>query len=88
MDPAEVRLVLERYRAYQAYYLKGGREQRLPIEDWFTWYYAEAMSEAAAQTPSPSGCSVDDEARSRGAVRQPKAFLKLLARLAAIELVA
>jgi hypothetical protein len=88
VDPAEVRLVLERYRAYRAYYLKGGREQPLPIENWFTWYHAETVSEAGAQAPSPSGCSVDDEARSRGAVRKPKTFLKLLAQLAAIELVA
>jgi hypothetical protein len=88
LDPGEVRLVLERYRAYRAYYLDGRRGEPLPVETWFTWYHRETASETGQQAPAPSGCSVDDDARNRGAVRKPQAFLRLLAQLAAIELVA
>ena len=45
LDPAEVRLVLGRYRAYQTYYLAGRRGEPLPLEAWFNWYHAETVSE-------------------------------------------
>lgn len=84
-DPAEVRLVLGRYRAYQGYYLKGRRGELLPLETWFNWYRMETASEAGQQAPSPSGCSVDGDARNRGAIRKPLAFLKVLAQLEAAD---
>ena len=83
LDPAEVRLVLGRYRAYQSYYLTGGRGEPLPLETWFNWYRMETASETSQQAPSPSGCSVDDDARNKGAIRKPQAFLRVLARLEA-----
>lgn len=84
LDPAEVRVVLGRYRAYQGYYRNGRRGEPLPLAAWFNWYRLEAASEAG-QAPSPSGCSVDDDARSRGAIRKPLAFLEVLSALAATE---
>jgi hypothetical protein len=85
LDPAELRLVLDRYRAYRAYYVKGQRGEPLPLETWFSWYRMEAASEAQQQAPSPSGCSVDNDARNRGLMAKPAAFLKVLAQLAASE---
>ncbi len=82
-DPAEIRLVLGRYQAYRGYYLRGRRGEPLPLEAWFNWYRMETASETAGQSPSPSGCSVDDESRNRGAIRKPEAFLRVLSRLAA-----
>lgn len=88
LDPAEVRLVLGRYRAYQRYYQAGGRGEPLGLEAWFHWYRMETASEAEQNAPTPSGCSVDPGARNRGAIRKPEAFLKVLAALAAVEAVA
>ena len=85
LDPAEVRLVLGRYQAYRGYYLKGRRGEPLPLAAWFDWYRIETASEKSQQAPSPSGCSVDDDARNRGAILKPQAFLKALSELAAVE---
>lgn len=83
LELAELRLVLDRYRTYRAYYLKGRRGEPLPLETWFNWYRMEAASEAGQQAPAPGGCSVDDEARNRGAIHKPEAFLRVLAQLEA-----
>lgn len=85
IDPAEVRLVFGRYRAYRGYYERGRGEPPLPLENWFTFYRMEAASEAEQATPAASGCSVDPGARNRGAVTRPAEFLDALARLAALE---
>ncbi len=78
LDPAEVRLVLDRYRAYERYYRSGSRGEPLPLAAWFNWYRMETASEATQQGPSPSGCSVEDDARNRGVILRPQAFLKVL----------
>jgi hypothetical protein len=83
LDPAEVRLVLGRYEAYRSYHTQGRRGEPLPIETWFNWYRMETVSETGQQFQSPSGCSVDDQARNRGVIRNPEAFLRALKRLAA-----
>jgi len=87
-DPAEVRLVLSRYQAYRRYYLAEGRTEPLGLEAWFSWYRMETASETEQNAATPSDCSVDPAARSRGAISKPEAFLKVLAALAAIEAVA
>ncbi len=87
LNPAEVRLVLGRYQAYRRYYETGRRGEPLSLEAWFNWYHAETLSEHGPQAPPPSGCSVDDDASNRGAIRKPAAFLRSLAALAAIEAV-
>ena len=71
LDPGEVRLVLGRYRAYQGYYASGRRGTPLPLASWFNWYRLEAASEHGEQAPSPSGCSVDDDARNIFAFVEP-----------------
>jgi hypothetical protein len=86
-DPGEVRLVLGRYQAYRRYY-KTGRGEPLPLETWFNWYRMETASEVQQNAPTASGCSVDPNARNRGAISRPQAFLKVLAALAAVEVVA
>jgi hypothetical protein len=84
LDPAEVRVVLSRYQAYRRYYEAEGRGEALSLEAWFECYRMEAASEAGA-TSTASGCSVDPNARGRGAITRPQAFLKVLAALAAVE---
>ena len=88
LDPAEVRLVFGRYQAYLRYYQAGCRGEPLALENWFTWYRMETASEAEQNSPTASGCSVDPNARNRGAIERPAAFLKVLAALAAVELAA
>lgn len=83
LDPAEIRRVLDRYRAYHTYYVKSRRGEPLPIESWFNWYRMESASETAQRAPAPSGCSVDDGARNRGLIHKPEAFLRALMQLAA-----
>ena len=85
LDPGEVRLVLGRYRAYQGYYAGGRRGTPLPLASWFNWYRMEAESEHGEKAPPPSGCSVDDDARNRGAIQKPQAFLRVLSQLDAME---
>ena len=80
-----MRLVLGRYRAYQGYYLTGGAGSPCRSTTWFNWYRMETASETSQQAPSPSGCSVDDDARNRGAIRKPQAFLRVLTRLEAAD---
>lgn len=84
-DPAEVRLVLGRYQAYRRYYEGGRRGEALPLENWFTFYRMETASEVQQNAPTASGCSVDPNARNRGAITRPGDFLQVLARLAALE---
>ena len=88
VDPAEVRLVLSRYQAYLRYYQTGRRGDPLPLETWFNWFHMETASEVQQNAPTASGCSVDPNARNRGAISKPEAFLKVLAALAAVEAVA
>jgi hypothetical protein len=85
VDPAEVRLVWSRYQAYRRYYAGEGRGTPLTLETWFDYYRLETASEAGGSAPTASGCSVDPNARNRGAVSRPEAFLKVLAALAAVE---
>ncbi|CAG0938894.1 hypothetical protein GPROT2_00438 [Gammaproteobacteria bacterium] len=82
LDPAEVRLVLGRYRAYRLYYESGRRGEPLPLENWFTFYRMETASEVEQNAPTASGCSVDPNARNRGAISRPAEFLQALVRLA------
>jgi hypothetical protein len=84
-DPAELRLVLERYRAYRGYHQQGRGAEPLPLARWFAWYRMENGSEAGQQAPSPSGCSVDEGSRNRGAIRKPAAFLRLLQQMLVAE---
>lgn len=84
-DPAEVRLVLSRYRAYRGYYESGNRGAALRLEDWFGFYHMEAASEVQQNAPTASGCSVDPNARNRGAISDPAEFLKVLVQLEAVE---
>ena len=88
LDPAEVRLVLGRYQAYLRYYQTGRRGDPLSLEAWFNWYRMETASEVQQNAPTASGCSVDPNARNRGAISKPEIFLKVLAALASIEAVA
>lgn len=81
LDPAEVRLVLGRYRAYRDYYRQGGRGEPLPLAVWFRWYRLENATEAGDQAPAPVGCSIDDDARNRGLMNRPEALLRVLTRL-------
>lgn len=85
LDPAELRVVLDRYRAYRAYHQQGRGAAPLPLTGWFAWYRMETGSEAGQQAPSPSGCSVDDGASNRGAIRKPAAFLRILQQMLAAE---
>ncbi len=82
-DPAEVRLVISRYEAYQRYYSAGGRGEPLALAAWFNWYRMETASEVEQNAPSPSGCSVDPNAEYRGAIRRPQEFLVVLLAMAA-----
>jgi hypothetical protein len=84
-DPAEVRLVHGRYRAYRAYYEGGRRGEPLPLANWFTFYRMETASEVEQNAPTASGCSVDPNARNRGAISRPREFFEVLARLDAVE---
>lgn len=84
LDPAEVRQVLGRYRAYRDYYRQDNRSQPLPLTDWFRWYRLENASGAGDQAPVPAGCSIDDDARNRGLMNRPEALLRVLTRLEAI----
>ncbi len=84
-DPAEVRVVLGRYRAYRQYYANGGRGSPLPLESWFSWYRQETASEIQQNAPSPSGCSVDPNAQNRGAISRPQEFVQVLRALADVE---
>ena len=88
LDPAEVRLVLSRYQAYLRYYQTGRRGDPLALAAWFNWYRMETASEVQQNAPTASGCSVDPNARNRGAISKPEIFVKVLAALAAIEAVA
>jgi hypothetical protein len=85
LEPAEVRLVLERYRAYRRYYAQGGRGEALPLAGWFSWYRMETASEVQQNSPTASGCSVDPHAVNRGAVARPAEFLGALQALARAE---
>lgn len=87
-DPAEVRVVLGRYQAYRRYYADGRRGEPLALEAWFEFYRMETASEVQQDSPVASGCSVDPNAVNRGAIRRPGPFLKVLAALAAVEVVA
>lgn len=87
-DPGEVRVVLGRYQAYRRYYADGRRGEPLALEAWFEFYRMETASEVQQNAPVASGCSVDPNAENRGAIRRPGAFLKVLAALAAVEVVA
>jgi hypothetical protein len=82
VDPAEVRLVLGRYEAYRRYYEASRQAKPLPIEGWFRWYRIEVAAETGQRAPPPGGCSVDDEAKHRGAIHNPDAFLGMLKALA------
>ena len=84
-DPAEVRLVFGRYQAYRKFYDAGGRGEGLPLQNWFTFYRMETASEVEQNAPTASGCSVDPNARNRGAIARPREFLVVLLRLAALE---
>jgi len=87
-DPGEVRVVLGRYQAYRRYYGAGGRGEPLQLAAWFEFYRMETASEVEQNAPTASGCSIDPNARNRGAISRPAAFLKVLAALAAVEAVA
>lgn len=85
IDPEEVRVVLGRYLAYRRYYDKQPGAEPLTLEAWFRFYRMEAATETGQQAPPPAGgCSVDDEARHRGAIHNPKAFLRALVALAGL----
>jgi hypothetical protein len=85
LDPAELRLVLDRYRAYRRYHQQGRGTDPLPLARWFAWYRMETSNEAGQQAPSPAGCSVEEGARNRGAIRKPAAFLRILQQMLAAE---
>lgn len=85
VNPAEVRLIFWRYNAYRSFYARNPQAEALSLEDWFTFFHTEALSEADQSTPAASECSVDPNARSRGAVTQPKRFFQALKRFVAIE---
>lgn len=87
LDPAELRLVLSRYQAYLRYYRTGRQAEPLSLEAWFHWYRMETASESEQNSPAATGCSVDPEARNRGAISKPEVFLKVLAVLASVEAV-
>jgi hypothetical protein len=77
LEPAEVQRVLSHYRAYRTYTVQQ-RGEPLPLPAWFRFYRMEVASEGGQQAPAPSGCSVDDDARNRGALGKPREFLDAL----------
>jgi hypothetical protein len=82
IDPAEVRLVLGRYRSYRDYYDRLPGTEPLSLDAWFRFYRMEVATETGQQAPAPAaGCSVDEGARHRGALHNPKAFLRALVAL-------
>ncbi|MBM4196929.1 MAG: hypothetical protein FJ197_07505 [Gammaproteobacteria bacterium] len=84
-DPAEVRLVMGRYQAYRRFYARS-RSEPLALPDWFSWYHQETASEVQQNAPTASGCSIDPNAESRGAIRRPAEFVKVLLAFEADEL--
>ncbi len=77
IDPAEVRLVFERYAAYRTYteQTSGGA---ISVAQWFRFYYAEKSSEGSEAEKVPSGCSADGDAVNNACLSRPGQFLKVL----------
>lgn len=76
--------MLDRYEAYRRYYKGAQRAAPLSLEDWFRYYRIEVATESSSQTPLADGCSIEHGATHRGAIRNPAAFLRMLAALEAL----
>jgi hypothetical protein len=77
LDPPEVELVVDRYRAYRDY--MRGQPGALPLETWFRFYRLEKQSENPDQQGGViSGCSATGEATPQNVLNSPAAFLSML----------
>lgn len=77
IDPAEVRLVFERYAAYRAYTEQTSGDA-ISLQQWFRFYHAEKSSEGSELEQVPSGCSADGDAVNNACLTHPVRFLKVL----------
>jgi hypothetical protein len=77
IDPAEVRLVYERYDAYRRY-TDGGAGDPLGVDQWFRFYYREKTSEGIQAGAVPEGCSADGDAVNNACLAKPAVFLRVL----------
>jgi hypothetical protein len=78
IDPAEVRLVFERYDAYRTYTEKA-TGNAISLEQWFRFYHAEKSTDGGESEVVPSGCSADGDAVNNACLSRPAEFLKVLA---------
>lgn len=77
IDPGEVGMVADRYRAYRDY--MDPRGGGLSLESWFRFYRLEKQSELPDQTGGVvSGCSATGEAVEQTVLTRPREFLALL----------
>ncbi|MBN8281396.1 MAG: hypothetical protein J0M16_12370 [Gammaproteobacteria bacterium] len=77
IDPGEVGMVADRYRAYRDY--MDPRGGGLSLEAWFRFYRLEKQSELPDQTGGVvSGCSATGEAVEQTVLTRPGEFLALL----------
>jgi hypothetical protein len=77
IDPAEVRLVYERYAAYRRFTEQGTRAA-LPLERWFHFYHLEKTSEGIQAGSPVAGCAADGDAVNDACLSRPRAFLRVL----------
>jgi len=77
IDPAEVRLVYERYDAYRRY-TEGGSGDPIGVDQWFRFYHREKTSEGVQAGAVPEGCSADGDAVNNACLAKPAVFLRVL----------
>lgn len=82
IDPAEVRLVYERYAAHLRFATAGAADP-IALRRWFRFYHMEKSSEGEQTGPAPSACSVDSDAVNNACIRRPREFLEVLQAYAA-----
>ena len=77
IDPAEVRLVYQRYAAYRSF-TQGGAGEPISLAQWFRFYHLEKSSEGVQAGPLPGGCSADGDAVNDACLKKPAEFLRVL----------
>lgn len=77
IDPAEVRLVFERYDAYRRYTERGTGDP-IGVDQWFRFYHREKTSEGVQAGAPVAGCSADGDAVNNACLKKPAAFLRAL----------
>ncbi len=77
IDPAEIEMVANRYRAYRDFMQPRGGG--LPRDGWFRFYRLEKQSESPDQTGGVvSGCSATGEAVTQNVLSSPVEFYAVL----------